>query len=114
MKSIGHALSESIKKLPLNIKVFCAGVIVGLIMAWTYLLNDGYYWLFIPLWAEIIFYPGFIVGNYCYDLFGIQPLAIVVGTLAVGLSYGILFVVLLSIWKLVRNLFFSAKKRAFE
>lgn len=101
MKSIGNRLLDPIKKLPLTIKVFCAGAIIGLIASWAYLLCGGDYWLFIPRWAEIVFYPGFIVGNYCYDLFGIESLAVVVGTLAVGLSYGILSVVILSIWKLL-------------
>ena len=82
-----------------KVLAFCAGFIIGLIASWTYILADGDYWFSIPLWAEIVFYPGLLVGNYCYDIFGNILLAQVIGTLAVGLFYGIVMVVMFSSWK---------------
>ena len=84
-----------------KVKVFLAGVILGLISSWAYILADGDYWLFIPLWAEIIFYPGLLVGNFCYDLFGNEPLVLLLGTLSVGLFYGIVLSIVHLMWILI-------------
>ena len=82
---------------------FFVGFIIGIIASWTYILLEGDYWLFIPLWAEIVFYPGLFVGNYSYDLFGNLLIAQMVGTFSVGLFYGIVLVVILFLWNLLRR-----------
>ncbi|RKY10526.1 MAG: hypothetical protein DRP56_00730 [Planctomycetota bacterium] len=114
MKSIRNVLPRTIKQLLPNnsIKVFCAGFIIGLIASWAYILADGDYWVFIPLWAEIIFYPGFLAGNFCYNLFSNMNLALWAGTLTVGLFYGIVLVVMHSLWIFFRRK--NAKGRAIK
>ena len=86
-----------------KIQVFFVGVMIGLIASWLYLLAGGQTWLFVPLWAEIVFYPGFFVGGYSYNLFGNEPLAVLLGTIAVGLFYGTVFVIILSLGRFLRH-----------
>ena len=104
MKSIGRAIMEAIKNLPPKnmMKTFLIGLMLGLISSWIYILAGGETWLFVPSWAEILFYPGFTVGHYCYVIFGVQ-LAILIGTLSVGLFYGITLVVILLLWSLLTH-----------
>jgi hypothetical protein len=82
-------------------QMFFIGLMVGLVASWLYLLAGGSTWLFVPLWAEVIFYPGFFVGGYCYYLFG-NSIAILLGTMAVGLFYGIFFVIILLLGRFLR------------
>ena len=86
-----------------KMKLFCVGFILGFIISWAYILLGGDYWLFVPLWVKIIAYPGLLVGNTCYDLFGNEPFALLLGTVTIGLFYGVIFVVFHVIWKLIRG-----------
>ena len=107
MKSLKNILYESFKKklLQSKLQAFFIGTMIGLILSWLYLLTGGDTFLSVPLWAEIVFYPGFPVGWYCYDLFGGNiSLAFLFGSLSVGLFYGIAFVVVLSIWSLLAQM----------
>jgi len=107
MKSFKNILYEAFKKklLQSKLQVFFIGTMIGLILSWLYLLTGGEIWWSVPLWAEIVFYPGFPVGWYCYDLFGGNlSFALLFGSLSVGLFYGIAFVVVLSIWSLLAQM----------
>lgn len=67
-----------------------AGFGFGAVSATAYLLLGGEYFLFIPRWAEIVFYPGFLAGNTAYRWRLSQEACKVVGVLAVGLAYATL------------------------
>jgi len=67
-----------------------AGFGVGVVSASAYLLLGGEYFLFIPRWAEVVFYPGFLAGTAAYDLGLRQNAPKVVGVLAVGFAYAML------------------------
>jgi len=105
MKSIRNALSEATKQLlqKRKIEMFCIGFMMGLIASWIYLLAGGQTWLFVPSWAEIVFYPGFFVGGCSYNLFLGKPLAVLIGTLTVGLFYGTVFVTMLLLGRFLRH-----------
>ncbi len=99
MKYLPHkALSKILQQS--KRQAFYVGVMIGLIASWLYLLTGGSTFLSVPKWAEIVFYPGFFAGFYFYNLFRAESLAILFGSLTVGLFYGIVFVVILSLWKL--------------
>ena len=107
MKSLCHALAEYFKNLPQKskIEIFCVGCMIGLIASWVYIIAGGDTWLFIPQWAEVIFFPGFFVGYSCYQIFGSNIyLGLIFGSLTVGLFYGTLFVVLMTIWNLLSRM----------
>lgn len=107
MTSLRHSLAEYIRNLPQKskIEIFCIGSMIGLIASWIYILAGGDTWLFVPVWAEIIFYPGFHIGLICYDIFGGNVyLALIFGSIVVGLFYGIIFVVVLSVWSLLARM----------
>jgi hypothetical protein len=103
MKSIAYTLIETIKKLPKKnkIEIFSAGAMLGLISSWIYLLSGGSTGWFVPLWALKVFLPGFLVGTYCYNLSRNMPLALLFGSLSVGMFYGIVLVVMQCIWNLL-------------
>ena len=63
---------------------------VGTLAATLYLLLGGDYFISVPRWASVAFYPGFVAGAKAYD-WGLRvPLARVVGVMAVGVAYGAL------------------------
>jgi len=67
-----------------------AGFGLGVVAATAYLLLGGEYFMFIPRWAAIVFYPGFFVGNTAYKLGLNQEASKVVGVIFVGLAYAAL------------------------
>jgi hypothetical protein len=75
-----------------------AGFALGITLASAYLLLDGRYFLSIPRWAHIVFYPGFFVGYTTYDLGLSQNISIAVGVFAVGLAYAALAVLVRFAW----------------
>ena len=85
-----------------------AGFGVGVVSATTYLLQGGDYFLFIPRWAEIVFYPGFRAGTAAYDLGLRQGAAKVVGVLAVGLAYAALAALAWFVWSALKHRRLSA------
>ncbi|HEX7619409.1 MAG TPA: KxYKxGKxW signal peptide domain-containing protein [Verrucomicrobiae bacterium] len=63
------------------------GMGVGVAAAAGYLLSGGEHLLFIPQWAKIIFYPGFVAGEKAANLgWGVDG-GKVVGVMTVGLCY---------------------------
>jgi hypothetical protein len=80
-----------------------AGFGVGVVSATAYLLLGGKYFLFIPRWACIVFYPGFTVGNAVYDWGLSQEAAKVVGVIAVGLAYGLLAWLARLVWFMLKR-----------
>lgn len=64
-----------------------AGFGIGTVSAAAYLLLGGAYFLSVPLWAFIVFRPGFFVGYAAYDSGLNQNLSKTVGVVAVGLAY---------------------------
>jgi hypothetical protein len=75
-----------------------AGFGLGVVSATAYLLLDGEYFMFIPRWAAIVFYPGFLVGNAAYKWGLSQEASKVVGVLAVGLTYAVVAVLVRFAW----------------
>ena len=69
--------------------VMFAGFVAGTGGAAAYLLVGGDYFLFIPRWAEMLFYPGFVAGNWVFDQTHEETFAKVVGVWAVGFAYGL-------------------------
>lgn len=86
-----------------EIQLFSIGFTLLFLASWLYILLGGDYWLFVPLWIEVIAYPGLLVGNTCYELFGNESLALLLGTVTIGLFYGFVFVVFHATWKLIRG-----------
>ena len=80
-----------------------AGFGLGVVSASAYLLLGGEYLLFIPRWAEIVFYPGFLAGTAAYDLGLRQDAPKVVGVLAVGFAYALLALLVRLAWSTVRK-----------
>jgi|ERR1035437_4309707 hypothetical protein len=69
-----------------------AGFGLGVVAATAYLLLGGDYFLNVPRWADILFYPGFRAGFQVYQ-WGLRVAASeLVGVLAVGLAYAALAV----------------------
>ena len=80
-----------------------AGFGVGVVSASAYLLLGGEYFLGIPRWAAIVFYPGFVAGLQA-NQWGLRvgP-SQVVGVLAVGLAYATLAVLARCGWRLLKH-----------
>ena len=74
----------------------CFGL--GVVAATAYLLLGGAYFLSIPGWAFIVFYPGFFVGHAAYDWGLSQEVSEVVGVLAVGVAYAALAMLTRLFW----------------
>jgi hypothetical protein len=75
------------------------GFAAGVIGSAAYLLLGGEYLWRVPLWATVVFYPGFVVGNWAYDHCHVSVLvAQVIGVLAVGLAYALMAALARWIW----------------
>jgi hypothetical protein len=70
----------------------------GVVAASAYLLLGGEYFLSIPRWADIVFYPGFLSGNAAYKWRLSLEACKVVGVLAVGFAYAALAVLARFAW----------------
>ena len=75
-----------------------AGFVAGVASSSAYLLLGGDYFLFVPRWAYIVFYPGFVAGIAAFDLGLRQEAPKVVGVMVVGFSYGTLFALVRFAW----------------
>jgi len=83
-------------------RAFFLGGIIGIIFSATTVEI-----LFPPLWQKVLFFPGFVVGGLFYRWFPeALNLAIYLGILTVGVSYGL---VALGIWLIFRNFNHSPK-----
>ncbi len=80
-----------------------AGFGVGVVSATTYLLLGGEYFVFVPRWATIVFYPGFLVGFNAYVLGLREQPSQVVGVLSVGLAYATLAVLARCGWRVLKH-----------
>jgi hypothetical protein len=91
---------ESIKRLVPQSRheAFWIGMMPGLIASWAYVICGGSTWLSVPVWAQVVFYPGLFVGMSSYHFFGSMTLALLTGTVSVGLFYGFLLMAVFSIW----------------
>jgi len=85
---------------------------VGGFSAAAYLLLGGDYFISTPRWADIVFYPGFVAGFKAYDLCRSEPVAKIVGVIAVGLAYGLLAGLGRLAWQKIRNCRESQHRRA--
>ena len=84
---------------------------VGVVSATAYLLLGGKYFVFIPRWANVVFYPGFLVGNAAYKWGLGQEASKVVGVLAVGFAYAALSVLARFAWYALKHRRQSATPR---
>ena len=88
-----------------------AGFGLGGVSGTAYLLLGGEYFIFIPCWAAIVFYPGFIVGNTAFR-WGLSLEACkVVGVLAVGLAYAAVAALTRRVWLALKHRRQSATPR---
>jgi len=79
------------------------GLAIGVAAAGGYLLLGGEYLLFVPQWAKIIFYPGFVAGEKAANMgWGVDG-GKVVGVATVGLSYAAIAVLIHLIWNFVKR-----------
>lgn len=64
------------------------GFVIGVSGAAAYLFSGGEYLFNVPLWARVVFYPGFLAGYWAAENlhFGIDA-SKVIGIIAVGLAY---------------------------
>ena len=61
-------------------------------MGGIYIAAGGKTVLGVPDWAKVIFYPGFLAGDWFYgNIFSSMKPAHIFGLLAVGITYGLLF-----------------------
>ena len=79
------------------------GFSVGVVSATAYLLLGGEYFLLIPRWAEIVFYPGFLAGNTAYKWGLSQEACKVVGVVAVGFAYATLAALARFLWSALKH-----------
>ena len=79
------------------------GFAVGTLAPTLYLLLGGEYFLFIPRWAYIVFFPGFFAGNAVYKWRLSEEACKVAGVLAVGLAYALLALLVRFAWSTVRK-----------
>ncbi len=91
------------KAIDQSVGAAAAGLALGIIASSTYLLMGGEYVFFVPQWAEIAFYPGFLAGRLAYDLFHLEMPAIIIGVGMVGASYALIAGVAGFIWNLLKE-----------
>ena len=72
---------------------FLFGASIGLIGSLLYLVLGGDVFILVPLWAAVIFLPGFYVGDLLYNHVGFTT-AVIAGIVAVMLTYGILALII--------------------
>jgi len=105
MQRVGEPAGASTARLRRGVLRWAlTGFGLGVVAATAYLLLGGHYFIFIPRWATIVFYPGFLVGNAVYKWGLSQEASKVVGVLTVGLAYAALAA-------LARFAWFSLKRR---
>ena len=80
-----------------------AGFGLGVVAASAYLLLGGEYFVFIPRWAEIVFYPGFLVGFKVNEWGLSEQSSKVVGVLALGVAYAAAVVFVRLAWLTVKH-----------
>lgn len=81
---------------------FITGLVFGLTASGLCMVTTEDTWPMIPRWIEIVFYPGIYTGVRFYEnVTPSQPLAHLCGWLTVGVSYGILFLILYKIKKIL-------------
>lgn len=90
-----------LRKRPFR-RAFLTGFIFGLIVSGIYIVTGGSTWLFVPIWAEIVFCSGIFAGIWFYENISTSmPLAHLCGWLTVGISYGFIFLVLYTLKKVL-------------
>ena len=68
------------------------GFAIGLVSSVIYILIGGNTWLlFTPIWARILFYPGFITGSIVYNRTSGEFVSEAVGCLTVSFTYALIF-----------------------
>ena len=75
------------------------GFVLGTLGPTLYPLSGGDYFFSVPKWASLAFLPGFLAGFKAYDLGLREPLARVVGVVAVGIAYSALGWVACIAWR---------------
>ena len=88
-----------------------AGFGLGVVAASAYLLLGGEYFVFIPRWAEIVFYPGFLVGFKVNDWGLSEQSSKVVGVFTLGLAYAAAVVFVRLAWFAIKHRRQSAAAR---
>ncbi|MCK5708078.1 MAG: hypothetical protein KAI43_10535 [Candidatus Aureabacteria bacterium] len=76
-----------------KLKIFFYGFVFGLISSIVYVFSGGDVWLSIPNWAWVLFWPGFIAGEYSFDFFynhGLDLIVLIISFLSISIYYGIL------------------------
>ena len=81
---------------------FITGLAFGLTASGLCMVTTDETWPLIPRWTEIVFYPGIYAGVWFYEnVTPSQQLAHLCGWLAVGFFYGVLFLLLYILKKIL-------------
>ena len=95
MKTVNQNTASSRKIRSVALIGFGAGGLGGA----GFLLSGGNYFLNIPRWASIVFYPGFFAGFWAAEHLHVGVLvAQVIGVIAVGLAYALMAALACWIW----------------
>jgi hypothetical protein len=90
-------------KQPMTLALL-AGFAAGSGGAATYLLLGGAYYDTIPLWARILFYPGFLAGYWTFERSNFaETRAKLVGVIVVGIVYALLGIMVRWTWMRLRH-----------
>ena len=73
---------------------------LGVSASAAYLLLGGDYFWNIPLYARVLFYPGFVAGYRAFNWGISESVSKMVGVMAVGVVYGLLAMILSFAFKL--------------
>ena len=87
-----------------NRRVFALGAVIGIVLSGSMVFTGSVEIFFPPLWQQVLFYPGFLVGGlfyrFCSNWFpGAENAALYIGMLAVSVSYGF---AAMGLWHLFR------------
>ena len=96
-------LISLLKRCSFKMKVFLRGFLAGLITSITYLIGVGPLTFLYPSWAQIAGYPGIVMGWWAYDDLGFSEFfAEVVGCISLGVSHGLILLLITVIIKRFR------------
>jgi hypothetical protein len=99
------AKSDSCARRPKNLWLAAfVGMDLGVLGGAAYLFLGGAVVFGIPLWAELVFYPGFWVGFWAYDHWHLKEgAAALTGLITVGLAYAAIAVLIRLAWNFARR-----------
>ncbi len=93
----------------IKLKYIFVGFLSGLISSIVYVFSGGDVWLAIPSWAWVLFWPGFMAGEYSHYFlsdYGLEDISLIIGFLSVAIYYGVFALIIyyiVSAWRKKHN-----------